>query len=1164
MNDKLATYSFLPWLRKGIANQIQSADLDTGVQLRASIPINLKVEGDGVEGGTISDTISRSISLYGPGDIVGIDPDTIIKTEPLNQITNFEPNYLACIDFYEEDLPWRYTPAKPDAKGRLRPWMTLVVLKESEFENGITSDRPLPYINLLETTANVFPKPEQLWAWAHVHVNRDLVQNDIQTTSETGLPYIEKVRSEIDENIISEFENTLNQNPDLAYARVMCPRKLEENEGYHAFLIPTFESGRLAGLGLNVEEEFDAAGGAIHATFSAWGDYAGRKESTNYPVYHRWYFRTGAIGDFEYLVRLLEPQPMDSRVGRRDLDVTAPGSNLSGITDNDENGQPVPQLDGVLKLGGALRIPVDTLPDDEKAEVEKYDGWDQPYPRTFQKELAAFVNLADNFKKDTAANALQDPDLPEAIRDEAALEDDPDPLITAPLYGQWHALTQRLLDPTDGKPDDNWVHELNLDPRFRVAAAYGTKIVQTNQEKYMESAWEQVGDVLAANRKIYLAQLAQQASKQWYATCFKPISTAKTSTFMWLTQPMQFKVLSMGLTLEKTTELQTVYHQVKDSRVPAVMLSPSMRKLTRPNARLSKRLQLHSSELDFDTIIERVNEGEIVPAPPKTPPTDVPSVDGLADEILEQGAGGLTGHLLKWRHLETLLWILGITGLILLVLGILGHWTSIFLGLGGVLLLITFMLIIQRRRQQIREEQVEILRPDNQSPEAINELPQFPEFELSLPGHSVDLDTGSFDSPEAIRFKDAMIDVSIIMQESQTLSYRPDPIPLDIQAINTATITAIDPLVTIPNWVYAGVIIPPHIWQDLLTETFKPVMAYPELELPMYKPLIDVSADLFLPNINFIPENSISLLETNQEFIESYMVGLNHEFARELLWREYPTDQRGSYFRQFWDVSSFYDPDATDVEAQKEKLKDIPKLHLWSKFSKLGDHDHREEGGDNEQEVVLVIRGELLKRYPNAVIYAHRARWKAKEGTTNEPDRGQERELAPIPSGTEDNPSRDLIKTPLYEAKADPDIYFLGFDLTATEVRGMVDGEPADLDDDAGWFFVIKERPGEPRFGLDIGTTADGELEVWNDMSWGNATPAVPDGGFLQIATDTVTIDVGANDLEPDDDEKKAQREEDVQLTWNKDMNSSELAYVLFQAPVMVAVHGAEMLPESN
>jgi hypothetical protein len=82
-------------------------------------------------------------------------------------------------------------------------------------------------------------------------------------------------------------------------------------------------------------------------------------------------------------------------------------------------------------------------------------------------------------------------------------------------------------------------------------------------------------------------------------------------------------------------------------------------------------------------------------------------------------------------------------------------------------------------------------------------------------------------------------------------------------------------------------------------------MAYPVLDLPMYKPLADMSSELFLPNINLIPENSITLLENNQKFIESYMVGINHEMSRELLWREYPTDQRGSYFRQFWDVRVF-------------------------------------------------------------------------------------------------------------------------------------------------------------------------------------------------------------------------------------------------------------------
>ncbi|MBN9126291.1 MAG: hypothetical protein J0I90_01705, partial [Nitrosospira sp.] len=144
-------------------------------------------------------------------------------------------------------------------------------------------------------------------------------------------------------------------------------------------------------------------------------------------------------------------------------------------------------------------------------------------------------------------------------------------------------------------------------------------------------------------------------------------------------------------------------------------------------------------------------------------------------------------------------------------------------------------------------------------------------------------------------------------------------------------------------------------------------------DLPMYEPLSDLSSEYFLPNINLIEQNSITLLETNQKFIESYMVGINHEMARELLWREYPTDQRGSYFRQFWDVSGYLPESGEDLANLKEKLRDIPELHRWLPASALGDHDNREEGGAKEEEVVLVIRGELLKKYPTAVIYAHKA-----------------------------------------------------------------------------------------------------------------------------------------------------------------------------------------------
>ena len=38
----------------------------------------------------------------------------------------------------------------------------------------------------------------------------------------------------------------------------------------------------------------------------------------------------------------------------------------------------------------------------------------------------------------------------------------------------------------------------------------------------------------------------------------------------------------------------------------------------------------------------------------------------------------------------------------------------------------------------------------------------------------------------------------------------------------------------------------------------------------------------------FVVAITVSLLLTNQRFVEAYMVGLNHEMARELLWNQLP------------------------------------------------------------------------------------------------------------------------------------------------------------------------------------------------------------------------------------------------------------------------------------
>ena len=95
MSNPLGTYSFLPWLRQGLANQIQAADFAADVKVRAQINVNLDLRGDNVAGGGTQTTpVTKPVALFGPGDIVGIDHRAIVRVAPLNWITKFEPNYL--------------------------------------------------------------------------------------------------------------------------------------------------------------------------------------------------------------------------------------------------------------------------------------------------------------------------------------------------------------------------------------------------------------------------------------------------------------------------------------------------------------------------------------------------------------------------------------------------------------------------------------------------------------------------------------------------------------------------------------------------------------------------------------------------------------------------------------------------------------------------------------------------------------------------------------------------------------------------------------------------------------------------------------------------------------------------------------------------------------
>ena len=130
-----------------------------------------------------------------------------------------------------------------------------------------------------------------------------------------------------------------------------------------------------------------------------------------------------------------------------------------------------------------------------------------------------------------------------------------------------------------------------------------------------------------------------------------------------------------------------------------------------------------------------------------------------------------------------------------------------------------------------------------------------------------------------------------------------------------------------------------------------PIMAYPIFPDPTSFYLRELSERFLLPAVDKLALNSISCFITNPIFEEAFLSGMNTEMGRELLWREYPTDERGSYFRKFWDQVELPDDFANGYF-------DVKYLHNWK--NKLGSNHEPGKG----QLVVFVVRSELMRMYP--------------------------------------------------------------------------------------------------------------------------------------------------------------------------------------------------------
>ncbi|HYX05843.1 MAG TPA: hypothetical protein VE912_03840, partial [Bacteroidales bacterium] len=504
----------------------------------------------------------------------------------------------------------------------------------------------------------------------------------------------------------------------------------------------------------------------------------------------------------------------------------------------------------------------------------------------------------------------------------------------------------------------------------------------------------------------------------------------------------------------------------------------------------------------------------------------------LISKILKKDIPKWLRWCMKWYHLIFILLLV-----VFLFLTFLASGTT-FGPITGTIIIIYGLLIKYFNSLKKRDNAKKLVDAPNDASSIITDLPVYENFELQvsdpddgkIPAAPNNVQGSGKDSIEAERFRKAAVEFNMLLavtSQKEISKEKEERNPFKIAVAHEKVAKAINPAFSYTKYLQAHVRFPVD-FTFITPDKIVPAMAYPDFEEPMYAKLRDISVDLLIPNINLVPDNTISLLISNQPFIESYMVGLNHEMGRELLWREYPSESRGSYFRQFWDVNGIIGikDDETDEAAMKEKYKDIKPIHTWNSLSELGSHNNRDAEGD-ETQIVLMIKGELFKHYPNTVLFAQKAH--KKESNSEEKE---------IRLELSDEEIKKEIKFPLYKAEINPDIKFFGFDLTAGQASGA-DKTPG-FEDNEGWFFIIQQAPGEPRFGMDIDIGTNNGSPTWDDLSWKHFN-----NEKMKFIDLTESPSLVASDDTPEG-------------RWGS--SSAQMAYVLYQKPVMIAVHGTEML----
>ena len=624
------------------------------------------------------------------------------------------------------------------------------------------------------------------------------------------------------------------------------------------------------------------------------------------------------------------------------------------------------------------------------------------------------------------------------------------PVVVPPLYGSWYAVQDHLDYPSRVGAATNppWFSLLNQDPRYRVAAGLGVEVVQRDQQALLAAAQEQESFLLnTVNRRRKVLQAGREIFTSLLSRHLVGTATTRPNEeILIVTAFLHGKILSCT--------------GVGPTIVPIVTGSPFGGRM------IPFRRPFRFGP--FGPIIDTINSGGYLPTVTNPPPnTSTPDTTvgpggvpgGLPDP-------GITTIINTMSSDQRLYWGVVVFWVARKLLSTQGgkYWWLLrrLLRLGLDLIELastqgaTDLAVLQKLRDGTLLGKDILAMPQANNFASATQSPGGKDLVLSDPTTWPQTPrtpaTGN-DSPDAVAFRSAAA-VLFDFVNGPPLSGRKIP-ALDIPGTVNCILNALAPAVTFTayeKFIHKQITTRTIAWKG--ADPLEPILMPPVLSFPMWQRLSAISADWILPNVGDVPRNTVSLLETNQEFIESFMVGLNHQVNRELLWNGYPTDQRGTIFQQFWDSNGWIDGDGSGSTLTPANFLDISEVRGWGPTSLLGSHSLRSKAA----QVVLLVRGDVIKRYPNVIVYAAQA--------SSDPTK-------PLDDSKQ--------RYPVFQAILTGDVAYYGFDLTLDEARGA-NGNP-------GYYFVLQEHPSEPKFADPESPTSNAANFVPEDYTNNSTNP---------------------------------------------------------------------------